>query len=162
MRARLAAFGPGPWIGVTWRAGTPNMRQALLKEAPASLFASALRDVEGSVIVIQRGAAEGETDRFATVLGRPVLDLSSANEDIEDLLALSGLLDRYVSVSNTMTHLRAARLKSSDVIVPRPAEYRWMNAGDSSPWFPGSRIYRQMTDGTWPPVFDALSVSLKE
>ncbi len=162
LRARLAAFGPGPWIGVTWRAGTPNMRQALLKEAPASLFASALRDVEGSVIVIQRGAAEGETDRFATVLGRPVLDLSSANEDIEDLLALSGLLDRYVSVSNTMTHLRAARLKSSDVIVPRPAEYRWMNAGDSSPWFPGSRIYRQMTDGTWPPVFDALSVSLKE
>jgi tetratricopeptide (TPR) repeat protein len=161
LRAQLAAFGPAPWIGVTWRAGTPNMRQALLKEAPVALFASALRDVPGSVVVIQRDAAEGETDRFAVALGRPILDLSSVNDDIEDLLALSGLLDRYVGVSNTMTHLRAARQKSSDVTVPRPAEFRWMNAGDASPWFPGAKIYRQMPDGAWPPAFDALSAALK-
>ena len=161
LRSKLAEYGPAPWIGVTWRAGTPNKRQALLKEAPVALFASALRDVPGSVIVVQRDAAADETDHFATALGRSVLDLSSANEDIEDLLALSGLLDRYVGVSNTMTHLRAARQKTSDVIVPRPAEYRWMNAGSESPWFPGTRIYRQMTDGTWPPAFDDLSASLK-
>lgn len=162
LRAQLDAFGPPPWIGVTWRAGTPNMRQALLKEAPVALFASALRDVPGSVVVIQRNAAEGETDRFAAALGRPALDLSAVNDDIEDLLALSGLLDRYIGVSNTMTHLRAARQKHSDVIVPRPAEFRWMNAGETSPWFPGSRIYRQMPDGAWPPAFDAVSATLKD
>lgn len=162
LRAKLAAFGPPPWIGVTWRAGTPNVRQALLKDAPVALFASALRDVTGSVVVVQRDAAEGETDRFAAALGRPVLDLSSVNEGIEDLLALSGLLDRYVGVSNTMTHLRAARQKSSDVIVPRPAEYRWMNAGEESPWFPGSKVYRQMPDGAWPPAFDTLAATLKD
>lgn len=161
LRAQLSAFGPGPWIGVTWRAGTPNMRQALLKEAPVALFANALRDVPGSIVVIQRDAAEGEIDRFASALGRPVLDLSSVNEDIENLLALSGLLNRYAGVSNTMTHLRAARQKNSDVIVPRPAEFRWMNAGDASPWFPGAKIYRQMPDGAWPPAFDALSTALK-
>ncbi|MFT5486660.1 MAG: tetratricopeptide (TPR) repeat protein [Paracoccaceae bacterium] len=161
LRAQLTAFGPPPWIGVTWRAGTPNMRQALLKEAPVALFASALRDVPGSVIVVQRDAAEGETDRFAIALDRPVLDLSSANDDIEDLLALSGLLDRYVGVSNTMTHFRAARQQTSDVIVPRPAEYRWMNAGEESPWFPGTKIYRQMPDGAWPSAFDDLSAALK-
>lgn len=161
LRAQLAAFGPPPWIGVTWRAGTPNMRQALLKEAPATLFAAALRDVPGSVIVIQRNTAEGETDRFAADLDRPILDLSSVNGDIEDLLALSGLLDRYAGVSNTMTHLRAARQKPSDVIVPRPAEFRWMNTGDTSPWFPQAKIYRQMPDGAWPPAFDALSATLK-
>lgn len=162
LRAQLDAFGPGPWIGVTWRAGTPNMRQALLKDAPVALFAAALRDVPGTVVVVQRDAAEGETDRFAATLGRPVLDLSSANEDIEDLLALSGLLDRYVGVSNTMTHLRAARGKPSDVVVPRPAEYRWMNTGEESPWFPGTKIYRQMPDGAWPPAFDALAAALKD
>lgn len=161
LRTKLATFGPGPWIGVTWRAGTPNMRQALQKEAPVALFASALRDVPGSVIVIQRDAAEGETDRFASALGRPVLDLSAANDDIEDLLALSGLLDCYVGVSNTITHLRAARQKTSNVIVPRPAEYRWMNAGRESPWFPGSRVHRQTTDGAWSTAFNELSSALK-
>ena len=95
--------------GVTWRAGTPNMRQALLKEAPVAFFASALRDALGTVIVVQRDAAEGAPDRFTAALGRPVLDLSALNEEIENLLALSGLLARYVGVSNTMTHLRAAR-----------------------------------------------------
>ena len=161
LRAKLAAFGPAPCIGVTWRAGTPNMRQALVKEAPVALFASALREAPGSVIVIQRDAAEGETDRFAAALGRPVLDLSSANDDIEELLTLSGMLDRYVGVSNTMTHLRAARQKTSNVIVPRPAEYRWMNAGMESPWFPGSRIHRQTTDGAWSSAFDELSSAMR-
>lgn len=162
LRTQLAAFGPPPWIGVTWRAGTPNMRQALLKEAPATVFASALHDVPGSIVAIQRDAAQGEIDGFAAALGRPVLDLSSVNEDLEDLLALSGLLDRYIGVSNTMTHLRAARQKTSDVIVPRPAEYRWMNTGEESPWFPGTKTYRQMPDGTWQTAFNKLSAALKD
>lgn len=160
LRARLQEFGPAPWIGVTWRAGTPDIRQALTKEAPAALFASALREVPGSVIVVQRNSADGEIDRFENALGRPVLDLSNTNDDLEDLLALSGLLDTYVGVSNTNTHLRAARGMQSDVIVPSPAEYRWMNAGDMSPWFPGCRVFRQSADGAWPAAFERLSMVL--
>ena len=44
LRSQLSVFGARPWIGVTWRAGTPNMRQALLKEALAAFFAAALRE----------------------------------------------------------------------------------------------------------------------
>lgn len=160
LRDRLSAFGPPPWIGVAWRAGTPDMRQALLKEAPAALFASALRETAGTVVVVQRNPADGEIDRFAAALGRSVLDLSDAHGDIENLLALSGLLDAYVGVSSTMTHLRAARGGQSDVIVPLPAEFRWMNSGDASPWFPGCRVFRQPPDGDWPATFERLSVHL--
>jgi len=133
LRDTLIDFRPAPWTGVTWRAGTPNMRQALLKKAPAALFASALRDILGVIIVVQRNPAEGEIARFKAALGRPVQDMSHTNTDIEDLLALSGLLDTYAGVSNTKTHLRAARGKVSDVIVPSPAEFRWMNEGDANP-----------------------------
>ena len=160
LRARLSAFGPSPWVGVTWRAGTPNLRQALMKEAPAALFASALQEVPGTVAVVQRNPADGEIERFASAIGRPVLDLSDTNDDIEDLLAVSGLLDIYAGVSNTMTHLRAARGRQSDVIVPSPAEFRWMNQGDASPWFPGCRVFRQSPDGAWPPAFERLSMFL--
>lgn len=160
LRDTLTEFGPAPWTGVTWRAGTPNMRQALLKEAPAALFASALRDIPGAVIVVQRNPADGEIARFEAALGRPVLDMSHTNADIEDLLALSGVLDTYAGVSNTKTHLRAARGKVSDVIVPSPAEFRWMNEGDASPWFPGCRVFRQSADGAWPQAFERLSMFL--
>jgi len=45
----------------------------LLKEAPAALLASALRDIPGSVVVVQRDPADGEIARFEAALGRPVL-----------------------------------------------------------------------------------------
>lgn len=160
LRDRLAAFGPQPWIGVTWRAGTTNLRQALMKEAPAALFASALQEVPGTIVVVQRNPADGEIERFASAIRRPVLDLSDTNDDLEDLLALSGLLDTYVGISNTKTHLRAARGRTSDVIVPSPAEFRWMNHGDTSPWFPDCRVYRQSADGAWTPAFERLSMLL--
>ena len=62
LRSQLSVFGARPWIGVTWRAGTPNMRQALLKEAPAAFFAAALRE---STRVGRRGPARryGGRDR---------------------------------------------------------------------------------------------------
>jgi tetratricopeptide (TPR) repeat protein len=156
LRNKLDAFGPPPWIGVTRRAGTPNLKRALMKEAPAARLASALEGIKGTIVTIQRNAPDEEIDRFSAALGRPVLDLSDTNNDIEDSLALSGLLDRYVGVSNTMTHLRAARGRCSDVLVPTPAEFRWMNRGDSSPWFPGCRIFRQSFDGDWGPAFTRL------
>lgn len=160
LRARLSEFGPGPSIGVTWRAGTSNLRQALSKEAPAALFANALHEVPGSVVVVQRNPGDGEIARFEAALGRPILDMSNANDDLEDLLALSAVLDTYVGVSNTKTHLRAAQGKPSEVIVPTPAEFRWMNHGDTSPWFPGSRVLRQAADGDWTSTFERLSMYL--
>ena len=160
LRTRLEAFGPPPWVGVTWRAGTANRQRLLFKEAPAEMLAAAL-PAAATVVAVQRGAATGEIDDFARRLGRPVLDLSGANDDLEDLLALSGLLDTYVAVSNTMVHLRAARGRTSRVLVPVPAEFRWMSSGAESPWFPGCPVYRQSADGGWAAAFARLKNDLE-
>lgn len=112
-------------------------------------------------MVIQRNCDPGELAAFQRAVDRPVLDLSRCNDDIEDLLALSGMLDRYIGVSNTITHLRAATDRPSDVLVPMPAEFRWMNAGDVSPWFPRNDVYRQKPDGSWKEACDALAAKLK-
>lgn len=160
LRKLLHAFGPPPWIGVTWRAGTANKRRLLFKEVPAALIAGILPP-DATVVAIQRGARDGEIDAFAQELGRPVLDLSDANDDLERLLALSGLLDDYVTVSNTMVHMRAARGRTSHLVVPAPAEFRWMASGSQSPWFPGSPVYRQSSDGSWTEAFDTLEDALE-
>lgn len=160
LRSILETFGPPPWTAVTWRAGTPNQRNLLSKEVPMSRLADALAGISGSVVAVQRGAREGEVADFAAQLGRPVLDLSHVNDDLEDMLALAGLLDRYAAVSNTMVHLRAACGRTSHILVPLPADFRWMAAGEESPWFPGTRVYRQSTDGNWGGAFDALARNL--
>jgi len=162
---RLGRLGPPPYTGLTWRAGTGPQEQRghvwfLFKEIPLERFATALRGVEGTFLSIQRRPQAGESERVATLLGRPVHDLSAANEDLEEMLALLAVLDDYVGVSNTNMHLRAATGKTGKVLVPWPAEWRWMTAGDESPWFPGFRIYRQKLDGDWSEALARLARDL--
>ena len=159
MRARLDGLGPPPYIGVTWRAGTEE-RSRLSKDAPLDRLARVLRQSRGTAVVLQRNPAEGEVDAFAGLLGREAHDLTALNDDLEGMLALVDLLDDYVCVSNTNFHLRTVRGRASRVLVPHPPEFRWMAEGEESPWYPGTRVYRQMADGEWDPAFTALTNDL--
>ncbi|MBM3486566.1 MAG: tetratricopeptide repeat protein [Alphaproteobacteria bacterium] len=157
MRERLAAAGPPPYVGLTWRAGTPDREATLYKEVPRDALARALSATTATLIALQRLPAPGDIDALAAAVGRPVHDFSAVNDDLEAMLALVGLLDRYVAVSNTNVHLRAARGRSSYVLLPSPPEFRWMARGEESPWFPGTRLFRQTADGDWSTAMAALA-----
>ncbi len=160
MRARLEACGPPPWIAVTWRAGTPDRDRLLFKAAPAERIADAAGSLAGTLIAVQRGPAKGETAALANRIGRPLHDLTAFNADLESMLALMGLIDVYICVSNTNVHLRAARGRPSHVLIPFPPEFRWMESGAESPWFPDTCVYRQTADGDWERAFGELSAAL--
>ncbi len=155
---RLEAAGPRPWIGVTWRAGTPAdvLAHGLYKTIPLADFFTALRPLGGTVVALQRGILAGELDTARSALGNPVHDFSHANDDLEDALALVSVLDRHVAVSNTNMHLAAAAGATGDVLVPYPPEWRWRMSGDS-PWFPGFRVHRRSRDFDWSSALAALT-----
>jgi tetratricopeptide (TPR) repeat protein len=159
VHARLAALGPAPYIGLTWRAGTlPEEQHAsnwvLYKSIDLRALAATLEGVGGTLVALQRAPAAGEIATLEEALGRPVHDLCALNDDLEEMLAMLAGIDEYVGVSNTNMHLRAAAGKTARVLVPAPAEWRWLRAGRESPWFPGFTIYRQSLQGDWR---DALS-----
>lgn len=156
---RLAAFGPPPYAGVTWRAGIQRINK-LSKVAPREGLADALAPLDARVVVLQRAPEPGEAEAFAGRLGRPVLDLSALNDDLEAMLAVLDLLDEQVCVSNTNVHLRAGLGRASRVLVPFPPEFRWMKDGAQSPWFPGSPVYREAADGDWTAALAALARDL--
>jgi hypothetical protein len=149
-RTTLAAAGPSPWIGVVWRAGTASdvVAHALAKSVPLPGLFGAIAPLAGTVVSLQRNPAPGELEAAAQALGSRVHDLSHANADLEDMLAIVSLLDRHVSVSNTNLHLAAAAGATADVLVPWPPEWRWRLEGHS-PWFPGFRVHRQSAGGDW-------------
>ena len=160
MVARLEGLGPPPYLGVTWRAGTMNMLGSLFKEAPLADLGRALRPLSTTIVVLQRNPDAGEIDELSRAIGRKVHDLTALNDDLEDMLAALSLLDEYVTVSNTNVHLRAGAGRTSRVLVPNPPEWRWMVAGDESPWFPGCPVYRQKLGGDWKGAFAALARDL--
>ena len=157
-QARLAAAGPRPWIGITWRAGTPSdvLAHGLFKGVALDRLCAAVRPWGGTVFAIQRAPREGELATASSALGRAVHDLAPMNDDLEDALAVVALLDRHVGVSNTNMHLAALAGAGADVLVPFPPEWRWTEAG-GSPWFPGFRVHRQEPGGDWSSALAALA-----
>ena len=156
-RARLATLGPPPYLALTWRAGTDVLRQQeygnpqdlLSKEVPRRMLGAALRGWPGTLVALQRKPAAGELDELGAAAGARVHDFSALNDDLRAMLAMLAVLDEYVTVSNTNVHLIAGLGKRARVLVPHPAEWRWMHEGDQSPWFPGFPIYRQPRSRDW-------------
>ena len=150
---------------MTWRGGTPPAEQtgkdwSLFKEINFNNLACVIKPIPGTLISLQRNPGKEETSVLSELADRDIHDFSPLNEDLEDMLALLALLDDYIGVSNTNMHLRACAGKTARVLVPRPAEWRWMLSGKSSPWFPGFRIYRQTPRGDWGPAFTELASDL--
>lgn len=160
MRERLSKCAANPFIGVTWRAGTEQSERLLFKEMPIQLLGELLKEVPGSIVVLQRHAKPGEIEQLAHYAGREVYDFTGTNENLEEMLALLSLLHEYIGVSNTNMHLMAGLGRTARVMIPYPADWRWMEGVAQSPWFPGFQVYRQDRVGGWDDVLAQLSMDL--
>jgi tetratricopeptide (TPR) repeat protein len=165
--ARMREFGPAPYVGVTWRGGALRDERTgqrlfyLDKDVPPSELGAILKPLDATVVILQRRPSAEDQERFLGALGRPALDLSYVNDDLCDALAALSILDDYVGVSNTNTHLRAACPgKIARVLVQYPPEWRWGAGVIRSPWFPEFPTYRQTHEGQWAPPLAALAADL--
>ncbi|MEO5372659.1 MAG: tetratricopeptide repeat protein [Alphaproteobacteria bacterium] len=147
VRSRLAGTGDAPIVAVAWQSFAPS--QIGRRLVPLEALAEALRPLDMRVAVIQRQPAPGSLARFASVLGRPVLDLTGLNDDPEGMLATLSLVDHMVAIAGGSVDLRAASGLGGCVLVDAAANYRWMAQGDRSPWFPDMTVHRQAVDGSW-------------
>ncbi len=162
MKARLEALGPAPCVALTWRAGVAPVGPARtqLKEVPLAALGAALRGIAANWVSVQRGPREGEREALEGAIGSPVHDFSQANEDLEDMLGLLASVRGYAGTSNANTHLGAGSGLAQQVLVPMPAEWRWLAAGERSPWFPAMTIHRQEASGAWEPALAQLARAL--
>ena len=167
--ARLRAFGPPPYIGVTWGAGlTAEERKSYqdraiwVKRVPPAELGQVLSGLRASVLILQRKPDTQDVQAFCGALGRPALDASDSNDDLRDAVALLSLLDDYIGVSNTNMHLMAGLTgKRARVLVQSPPEWRWAMRGDESPWFPAFRLYRQAPDWSWKQAWERVKADLE-
>ena len=160
LRARLAAMGTAPYVGLTWRAGLARQgRVALAKHVDPALLGAALARVSATFVSLTRGARAEELQAAGGALGVPLHDAGFVNDDLDDALAMMALLDEYVGVSNTNMHLRAGVGRFARVLVPFPPEWRWQEAVARSPWFAAWPVYRQASDGDWSEALERLARS---
>lgn len=155
---------PRPYLGLSWRAGTePTLHRpaAVFKQVDLAKLAASLMWWSGTIVVVQRGPQPDELHLLNTLFRGRVADCSALNDDLENMTALLSLLDTYVGVSNTNTHLWAGMNRRCHVLVPQPGEWRWMAQGECTPWFPLLNVYRQTRSKAWDGAMDELNSRLR-
>ncbi len=114
----------------------------------------------GAFCVAAEGA--GGTDGW-DVAGRGGLDGRGAElEDFSDTAALISELDLVLCVDTAVGHLAGALGKPAWVMVAQPADFRWLEGREDSPWYPTLRLFRQSRRDDWTDVVERVKAALEE
>jgi ADP-heptose:LPS heptosyltransferase len=154
-RARLAELGSGPVIGVSWRGGSVTSRRDL-RSMPLDLLAPVAREVGATLVSLQYTDCADELRQFHATHGVRVHHWQDAIDDYDQTAALVCALDAVVSVCTSIVHLTGALGRPGLVLVPFAAEWRYGDDGDTMPWYPSVRLFRQPRPLDWLPVVEAL------
>jgi hypothetical protein len=79
--------------------------------------------------------------------------------DLDALAAMIAGLDLVVTIDNTVAHLAGALGKPVWILLARGAEWRYGCSGETTPWYPSARLFRQEAAG-WPGVIARVARAL--
>ena len=147
-------------IGIAWQ-GNPQNRVDRWRSFPLSHFAQ-LSELPGVRLVsLQRGPG---TEQIGALAGRvPVAEFDSRIEgpddrrDFLDTAAVMSLLDLVVTPETAVAHLAGSLGIRTWVALSHVGDWRWMVSGDTCPWYPSARLFRQTTLGDWDGVFRRMA-----
>lgn len=87
-------------------------------------------------------------------------DIDTIHGSFMDTAAIMKHMDLIITVDTSIAHLAGALGVPTWVILPFPAEWRWLTARSDSPWYPTMRLFRQKKYEQWEPVFEELLIAL--
>ncbi len=88
------------------------------------------------------------------------MDVSPDIGNFLDSAALVAALDLVIAVDSAVAHLAGALGVPVWLLLPYNTDWRWMRNRDDSPWYPGMRLFRQKSPGTWSEIVEAVTRDL--
>lgn len=90
------------------------------------------------------------------------INWSSELQDFSDTAALIDNLDLVIAVDTSTAHLAAAMGKPVWLLNRFDTCWRWLASGDTSPWYPSMKIYRQTNVSDWSLVLSQVRADLSQ
>lgn len=155
--ARLEAL-PRPRVAIAW-SGNPshdndrNRSIAFARLAP--LFAAS-----ASFVSIQHDLRAEDAAALAAV--PRVTHVGAALADFGDTAAVLALCDVVIAVDTAAAHLAGAMGRPVWVLVPFAPDWRWGREGETTPWYPTARLFRQPAPGDWDNVIARIADEVKK
>ena len=79
----------------------------------------------------------------------PLTHLSHLTVDVRDAAYAMLLLDLVITVDTMAAHLAGALGRPVWLLLQHAPDWRWMDAGEGTPWYPTMRLFRQAVPGDW-------------
>ncbi len=138
-QARAAIGTHRPALGLVWSSGVWNTQRSVsweLLDAATKNLGYARWNLQGGP---QRECAADQLHDAPELCDGGLLPMA----------AMLQSLDLLLTTDTLAAHLAASLGTPTWLLLQQEADWRWMAAGDSSPWYPGMRLFRNRVQDGW-------------
>jgi hypothetical protein len=145
-------------VGLVW-AGSPTYKNDRHRSCPLREWIPVLQSPGVEFYSLQKGPQREELAQLPADL--QVQDLDPHIQDYGDTARLLDQLDLIITVDTSVAHLAGALGKSVWTLLPYVPDWRWRLDGETTPWYPTMRLFRQTSAGDWAGVFERVTRELQ-
>ncbi len=143
-------------VGLAW-AGNQAFKNDQNRSAAFSCLEPLFDVKEVDFFSLQFGPAAQEMKRA----GLPIEDLMPRLRDFSDTAAAIYALDLVISVDTAVAHLAGAMGRPCWLMLAAKPDWRWIEDGDTSSWYPSARLFKQKNAGNWEDVVERIKAALE-
>jgi tetratricopeptide (TPR) repeat protein len=155
-RGRLGS-GSAPRVGIAW-AGNPTQDEDRRRSLAPEKFARLLNVPGVEFISLQ---VEPRRPLPPVIAAAGVRDFSAEISDFADSAALIAELDLVVTVDTATAHLAGTLGRPTWVFTPLMPYWPYAVGGESTPWYPTMRLFRQAAPNDWEPLLERVAAALR-
>lgn len=158
-REKLQSLDAGLRVGIAWQGGLMRTGQRTRSLELEQLLP--LLELPGiQFINIQHGKVRRELEWLAEKRNLPVTTWPLDTKNMSELAGLVSELDLIITPCCSLVHLAGALGKPVWVMTPKVAAWRYLNEGETMPWYPSARLFRQPEMGDWASVIESIRQQL--
>jgi Flp pilus assembly protein TadD len=146
-------------VGIAW-SGRPTHPNNVRRSMRLQTLAPLLSNTDVDFVALQKPFPDEDRAYAATLPN--LLDITGDLENFAETGAVIANLDLVLAVDTAIVHLAGAMGARAWVLVPEPADWRWLVGREDSLWYPSLRLFRQEKSTEWAPVLERAATALKE
>lgn len=145
-------------LGIVW-AGSPTHANDRNRSCPLPAWLPLLRTPGVEFYSLQK---DGRSRGLAKLPAEVRLhDLDPLLGDYGDVALLIDQLDLVISVDTSVAHVAGALGKPVWTLLSYVPDWRWLLDGETTPWYPTMRLFRQEQPGDWAGVMTRVAAELQ-
>jgi len=156
-------------IGLCWH-GNPNYSTQALREAVKSKSFhvqtyAPLAEIPGiSLYSLQKVGGEDQLQELNKKINIKNFtgDFDASHGRFMDTAAVIKQLDLVISIDTSIAHFAAALGTPTWILLPHPADWRWLYNRTDTPWYPNARLFKQTKQGSWNDVLTLVKQELQK